>query len=377
MPITRARKIRLAENSHPGYKHHDTPTKARVLGACEYLDAKGIKGQKASVFRQFNVSNARGWEILREGRDRRRFGVDSCPPETRGRPPIISPEDLRRMERLVEDSDAEGRSMSWETLAYESGLDVSGRTVKRAMGTLNYHKCLACRKGWVNKATATNRKQYAELMYSRYPHKTDWYHVRFSDEVHIGLGPQGHLRIIRKPGERYCTDCIQHANEPNEQDKKKLHAWAAIGYCFKSPLIFYNIESNTNGKMTQKAYIDQILNPIVKPWIQHHKSFVLEEDRDSRHGTSDHNIVRDWKRQNNLTSYFNCSSSPDLAPIENAWAPMKQYVRKYSHWDIETTEILTQEGWDSVQQRYINKQVLSMPQRLRDVIEADGAMTGW
>ncbi|KAF1978853.1 hypothetical protein BU23DRAFT_586691 [Bimuria novae-zelandiae CBS 107.79] len=363
MVQTRAKATQLAENSHAGYSHHDTPTKVRVLSACQYLDAKGIKGQKASVFRDAGVSKARGWEILRQGRERRRIGVDTPHTETRGRPALISPEDLRRLERIIEDCDVEGRSISWEALAYESGLDVSWRTVKRAMGTLNYHKCIACRKGWVNKATAANRKQYAELMLSRYPHQQDWHHVRFSDEVHIGLGPQGKLRIIRKPGQRYCHNCIQHSDDPTEQDKNKIHAWAAVGYRFKSDLIFYDISSNTNGKMTQRAYIDQILNPV--------------EDRDSGHGTSDHNIVRSWKEANSLTSYLNCASSPDLTPIENTWSPMKQYVGKYNHWDVEATKELAVEGWDSVRQKYINNQVLSMPRRLQDVIDADGAMTGW
>ncbi|KAF1964210.1 hypothetical protein BU23DRAFT_604932 [Bimuria novae-zelandiae CBS 107.79] len=348
MPITRAQQSKISQNIYPTYKHHSTPTKARILGACDYLDAKGIKGEKASVFKHFGVSKARGWAILREGQDRRRLGVDTRQEETRGRPPLISPEGLRKMERIIEDCDVEGRSMSWETLAYESGLDVSARTVKRAMGTLDYHKRIACRKGWVNKATAAKR-----------------------------LGPQGHLRIIRKPGERYCVNCIQHTKEPDEQDKKKLHCWAAVGYRFKSSLVFYNIDSNTNGKMTQKAYINQILDPIVKPWIKDQQDFALEEDRDSGHGTGINNIVKQWKKENGLKSYFNCGASPDLAPIENAWAPMKQYVRGFAHWDIETTEQLTQEGWDSVQQQYIDQQVLSMPQRLRDVRDIDGAMTGW
>jgi hypothetical protein len=169
------------------------------------------------------------------------------------------------MERIIEDCDVEGRSMTWETLAYESGLNVSGRTVKRAIGTLDYHKCIACRKGWVNKSTAANRKAYSEIMLERYSYQTDWLHVRSSDEVHIGVGPQGSLRIIRTPGQRYCTNCIQHTNDPNEADKKKIHAWAAIGYHFKSPLLLYDIASITNGKMTQKDYINQILEPVVKP----------------------------------------------------------------------------------------------------------------
>ncbi|KAF1976439.1 hypothetical protein BU23DRAFT_630291 [Bimuria novae-zelandiae CBS 107.79] len=323
MPTTRAQSIRLSQNSHSGYKHHDTPKKNPL------------------VFEQFGVSKARGWEILRSGRDRRRLGVDSTHTETRGRPLLISPTELHKLDQLVEDLDCEGRSISWETLAHESGLDVSARIIKRAMGTLNYRKCIACKKGWVNKATAANRKQYAELMLERYPQQKDWYH--------------GQLRIIRKPGQRYCANCFH----------------------FKSPLVFYNINTNTNRKITQRAYIDQILEPIAKPWIKHQPSFVLEEDRDSGHGTSKSNIVRTWKQANSLNSYFNCSSSPDLSPIENAWSPMKQYVRKYSHWDIETTQELAVEGWDSVRQRYIDRCVLSMPQRLKDVVEAEGRMTGW
>lgn len=57
-------------------------------------------------------------------------------------------------------------------------------------------------------------------MKERYPRPKDWYRVRFSDEVNFGYDPQGKLRIIRKPGEQYCPDCIQEDKEPNEKDKK-------------------------------------------------------------------------------------------------------------------------------------------------------------
>lgn len=46
---------------------------------------------------------------------------------------------------------------------------------------------------------------------------------------------------------------------------KKLHAWAAIGYDFKSPLVLYNILSNTNGEMTLEVYRDNILESIIIP----------------------------------------------------------------------------------------------------------------
>jgi hypothetical protein len=48
--------------------------------------------------------------------------------------------------------------------------------------------------------------------------------------------------------------------------------------------------------MTQRVYIDSILDSIVKPWIQAGHDFALEEDGDSGHGPARNgNIVRQWK----------------------------------------------------------------------------------
>jgi hypothetical protein len=92
---------------------------------------------------------------------------------------------------------------------------------------------------------------------------------------------------------------------------KKVHTWAAIGRVFKSDLVFYDV-GNTNGKMTQRGYIDQILEPVVKPWLEHGDHFVLEEDGDSGHGPGKSNIVRKWKEIHHLTHYFNCHSALTL-----------------------------------------------------------------
>ena len=77
---------------------------------------------------------------------------------------------------------------------------------------------------------------WAEIMLHIYPESEDWHHVRFSDEVHFGWGSQGKLRIIRQSGTRYCQDCIQEADEPNEKDTKRHHCWASGGYNFKSDI---------------------------------------------------------------------------------------------------------------------------------------------
>jgi hypothetical protein len=215
-------------------------------------------------------------------------------------------------------------------------------------------------------------------MLERYPKPEDWYTIRFSDEVHWGIGPQGKLYIIRKPGERYCSDCIQEQdNRDTEKDQKRLHSWAAVGWEFKSPLYFYNIASNQNGKMTQDAYINQILNPIVLPWLKRGDNFILEEDNDSGHGPGRSNPVRTWKNTYGLQTYFNCHDSPDLSVIENCWQPPKQYLKKFPHFDEQDTRELALEGWDLIQQQFINDRVRSMPERLQAVIDMEGRMTGY
>ena len=90
-----------------------------------------------------------------------------------------------------------------------------------------------------------------------------------------------------------------------------------MSHDFKLEIIFYNVSGNSNDKMLQRVYIDTILDPVIRLWVEAGKDFVLEEDGDSGHGTSQKNIVRSWKEEHKLESYFNCASSSDLSSIEN------------------------------------------------------------
>ena len=72
--------------------------------------------------------------------------------------------------------------------------------------------------------------------------------------------------------------------------------------------------------MSQGVYLDQILKPHVKPWLDSGEDFFLVEDNDSGHGgRSDSNIVKSWKTEHNLKYLFNAPRSPCLNPIENCW----------------------------------------------------------
>jgi hypothetical protein len=360
--------------------HHNTPKRTKIWGAIEYMEARNIPHYKANVFDHFEVSQRQGWAMISEGSvDRRHHNTDG--PERRGRPHVIINQQVKEMDRLICEEGFEARKLNWIDLGFEAGVEgVSKRTIACTMGnTMEYSRCIACQKKWCNKSTTMSCKSWAEVMIAHYPQPKDWYSVRFSDEVHWAVGPQGSVYVTHQPGEQYCSDCIQVRDEKDEREKeiKRVHAWAAVGHNFKSDLLFYEIASNTNGKMTQRGYIDQILEPVVKPWLECGDVFVLEEDGNSGHGPGKNNIVRKWKDDNKPTYYFNCYSSPDFAPIKNCCQPPKQYIKKFPHWDEQDTRELALEGWEKISQKFINDRVETMPKRLQDCIDIDGQMTGW
>ena len=227
MMLTRARTALSEQNrKNASHKHLDTPTKARIRQA--YDDHKIVFSHGPpqphfslrSAYERMGISKPTFYRTIqskRPGDDDRTIHNQPNINEPRGRPRAISPAQIECMERILINADVERRSMTWAALGHEAELDhVSAATIRRTMGRLDYFKCVACRRGWVNQNLAIERKAYAQIMIDRYPNKQDWWHIRFSDETHFGLGPTGRLMIIRKPGERYCHSCIQETREPNK-----------------------------------------------------------------------------------------------------------------------------------------------------------------
>jgi hypothetical protein len=205
-----------------------TPVKIRVQAQYDFCKSRGIKGQNEAILRENGVTRSTGYRMVHESNPRnpRRMHNDPTKEETRGRKSVVTPKHIQEMERILENEGIKGLALTWAQLGYEVGLECRGRIIERAMGTMDYHKCIACQRGWVNPKTAKNRVNFSTVMLERYPLPVDWYRVRFSNECHYGWGDQQKLRIIRKPGQRYCYSCIQQRDEPAEKDRKRYHSWA-------------------------------------------------------------------------------------------------------------------------------------------------------
>jgi len=195
-----------------GYSHHKTPKKARVQGAYNFaLHQKRVYGVpffKADIFRANDVSHCRGYKIL--DNYQRTFHNNPFVDETRGRKKIFSDEDVDKMEKVIWDHGIEGRMLSYQALLMEAGVDkdVSTRTIQRALGQRDWRRCVACTRSFVNNKLAEKRVEEARKSLECRPEPKDWHDVRFSDEFHVSSGASGRVWILRKPGERYCPDCI-------------------------------------------------------------------------------------------------------------------------------------------------------------------------
>ena len=68
----------------------------------------------------------------------------------------------------------EGKRYTWAQLAMEVGADVHGDTMRATMrAALNYHKCLACVKGWLDECMTECQVAYAHIMLQWYPLEQD------------------------------------------------------------------------------------------------------------------------------------------------------------------------------------------------------------
>ncbi|KJZ69604.1 hypothetical protein HIM_10992 [Hirsutella minnesotensis 3608] len=285
-----------------GAPHHSTPRKARLRGAFEAAVALNLPVSKRQLFELHGVSRRTGNRILSDLSDRTRHNQPNRP-ETRGRKRILKDADVNAIEDLLEKEGFEARRLPWVSMPAEAGVDTdaSKRTIQRSLERRGWYKRKAQQVDYTDPKLAARRIEYAKEALAQRPEKEDWHDIFFSDETHFGYDDERDAQIARPPGTRNRPENLQEKRIPKDTEVKLLHAWACIGYNFKSPLVWYEVSTNTNGKMSQKVYLEKVLEGYVKPeLLEKGVSFILEEDGDSGHGPGKNNPVRAWKEKHGL-----------------------------------------------------------------------------
>ena len=146
------------------------------------------------------------------------------------------------------------------------------------------------------------------------------------------------------------------------------------------------------GNMTMDTYIEQILKSHFVPALKKLAAerggqilleedsdgaqILLEEDNDGAHGTrSAKNKVQAYKKKEGIETYANPPASPDLSIIETVWRILKQAVKKHKCESIPQLQWAIEYEWDQIPQSKTNEYVMTMPDRISEVIRRRGLST--
>jgi hypothetical protein len=195
----------------------------------------------------------------------------------------------------------------------------------------------------------------------------DWRKVMISDESHFELNTF-RKRLCRRPvgsdrfSPRFTRKTVKHP--------AKVMAWACFSWKGRGAIEFLD-----KGEMMNGQHYREILDQKLELFMQQHGTTHFLQDGAPCHRSK---IVSDWFRERpHITLIDWPGNSPDLNPIENAWAWMKTQLQDTKVTTIEQLKTEITRLWalkmdDSV---YLRSLVNSMPERLRLVRESGGNAT--
>lgn len=197
-------------------------------------------------------------------------------------------------------------------------------------------------------------------------HAAFWQRVVFSDKKIFQSSHDGPVRVYR-PANTRCEE--RYIKPTHRSDRFSVHISAWIS-CL-TPGVYWNVE----GRLTGNHYrdlLENIMLPSVTELFGH--NFIFQHDN-SPIQTS--NIVCQWLATNNINTLPWPSKSPDLNPIENVWGQITKRLYRNNFRAANPNELWgrIEEAWEELTPDYTRTLVMSMQNRLQQVIDANGAWT--
>jgi hypothetical protein len=207
-------------------------------------------------------------------------------------------------------------------------------------------------------------QEAARYRFTKEFHRFAWRDCWFEDESTFSTGSVDKMVLDLS---RTNQDRVDSPKLTDRQNKISLSVAAAISASGKSPLFF--LPKNWTKHKIYTVYKTQLIPHITK---KKRKRIVLVHDNDGRHGTAK---MKEMLNEKISRVVHLPPNSPDLNPIENVWAWMKNKIEKR---DVKTEEELRREierYWKKVPHPMIVNLITSIPQRLAQVRSRKGKRT--
>ena len=266
----------------------------------------------------------------------------------------------------------QSRRLSTTSIIRDLQLEVSLRTLKRTLHSLGYFHRVARHRPFLKKLDRKRRLQFAR----RHAHLTveDWKAYIWTDEMSVKVGMERTTQdwVWRKADEELHADCINYKKRATGTG---MMFWGAFRWGRMGTGLFFDLKDGQ--KVNSTIYRDQILlGPLKEFWEESFMDVqepIVMEDNAPVHKK----VCIPARQELGMRCHQHPPNSPDLNPIENIWAHIKDRISKeYSHiTSLKTMKEVVVSLWNDFEDHRWDHLVESMPDRIQAVIKAKGGST--
>jgi len=278
-----------------------------------------------------------------------------------GRPRIHNDRDIRELSGIVGDSRRNTLSSITDQLTKSS----SSRTVRRRVHELGIFNRCAVKKPFVNEKQRAARLAFAtdHLSWT----EVEWARILWSDESSFEVGKLSKRTMVwRDSQSKHHSSCLQPTFKSG---RTSIMVWGAFFGTKKCPLVFLPPNQRKSADFIKNVYEAQ-LQPFLSEIDPDHQ-LTLMEDNAPVHTSL---LTREYRKKNGINKIEKWpAQSPDLNPIENVWKVLKTHVQELYHpKDIKEMQTCLTLSWDAFPAQTLKNLIVSMPNRMKLVVEANG-----
>ena len=332
------------------------------LTCCEKAYIRGLRDggmdvQKIAVKAGRSVSGV--YRVLND----ENANTSTEPAKPMGRPPKLTERDKRAVVLQAR----KNRRATLAEITNNVACTASMWTIRTALHEAEMHSRVAKLKPFLKPRHVEKRLDYAKKHASWTI--DEWAKVIWTDESSFELGRNYRQVLVwRTTGEEYNTDCLAPTFKSN---RSSVMVWGAITHGAKSELVIMDPK-----RRTAQDFVDQVYEGPLRRFMEVSGGKILMEDGAPVHRS---NAPKKWREDNGVPKMDWPAQSPDLNPIENLWAQMKDAVQK--RWTPSMTqETLVKvllDAWENIDIERSNTLIESMPVRIKEVLKNKGSSTRW
>ena len=251
---------------------------------------------------------------------------------------------------------------------------ISAQTVRRRLRVAG----IRCRRPYVG-ARLTNVHRQNRMNWAQIHRRwiaRQWRDTLFTDESKFQIDfCDRRQNVYRRRGERFSDACVK---ELDRFGKASCMVWGGISYYGKTDLIFIDRPPVRRGRnlrnpgLTAQRYIDEILRPVVLPYIAAHPGMRFQQDNARAHSAR---ITTAFLAQNAVQTLPWPAYSPDMNPIEHLWDVLGKKIRENQVNNQNQLRNALRAEWANIDMRTIRNLIGSMRRRCTAVVAARGGHT--